>query len=63
MRELLRLKTIITSSLLVAHNGLRYLLADGRGFGLRAGFRMGVGKSPKMRQNPASQVHALLARS
>jgi hypothetical protein len=28
----------------------------------RAGFCLGVGKSPKMAQNPTRQVHALLAR-
>jgi hypothetical protein len=33
----------------------------GLGLGLGAGFRLGVEKSPKMPQNPASQVHALLA--
>jgi len=38
---------------------LRYLLADGLGFALGAGFRLGVGKSLKMPQNPASQVHAV----
>jgi len=27
-------------------NGLRYLLAGGRGFGLGAGFGFGVGESP-----------------
>jgi hypothetical protein len=31
-----------------------------RRLGLGTGFRWGVGKSPKMPQNPASQVHALL---
>src|SRR5574341_2642539 len=41
-------------------NGVRYLLAGGLGFALRAGFRLGVGKSLKMPQNPASQVHAVL---
>jgi len=41
-------------------NGLRYLLVGGRGQGLGAGFRLGVGKNPKMPQDPASQVHALL---
>ena len=45
---------------LLPPNGLRYLLAGGRGLGWGAGFRSGVGKSPKTPQNPASQVHALL---
>jgi hypothetical protein len=46
----------------ISANGLRYLLAGGRGLGLGAGFRLGVEKSPKMPQNPASQVHAVLGR-
>jgi hypothetical protein len=41
-------------------NGVLYLLAGGRGLGLGAGFRWGVGKSPKTPQNPASQVQAVL---
>ncbi|BCX03846.1 MAG: hypothetical protein KatS3mg053_1784 [Candidatus Roseilinea sp.] len=46
---------------LLPPNGLLYLLAGGRGLGLGAGFRWGVGKSPKTPQNPASQVQAVLA--
>jgi len=41
-------------------NGSRYLLAGGRGPYSGAGFRLGAGKSLKMSQNPASQVHVLL---
>jgi len=44
----------------VMGNGSRYLLAGGRGPYSGAGFRLGAGKSLKMSQNPASQVHVLL---
>jgi hypothetical protein len=41
-------------------NGVRYPLMGGMGFGLGARFRLGVDKSPKMPQNPASQAPASL---
>jgi len=40
-----------------------YLLAGGRGLGLGAGKTRSVGKCPKMPQNPASQVQAVLGAS